>query len=124
MVELANEFSWSRSRDATFQDCRRKYFYQYYGAWGGWDPGAPTDVRRLYVQDMGARDDELARWISDLMCSVPLPTATAVIRGLNDWNGVGALALCTVPTLLLRSALRPQRSSRVPARTPWLHARV
>lgn len=63
------------------------------------------DVRRLYVQDMGARDEELARWIVDLMCAVPLPIATAVIRGVNAWNGVGALALCTVPTLLLRSTL-------------------
>jgi pimeloyl-ACP methyl ester carboxylesterase len=54
---------------------------------------------------MGARDEKLAAWIVDLMCAVPLPTATAVIRGVNAWNGVGALALCTVPTLLLRSAL-------------------
>jgi pimeloyl-ACP methyl ester carboxylesterase len=65
------------------------------------------DVRRLYVQDMGARDEDLARWIADLMCAVPLPIATAVIRGVNQWNGVDALALCTVPTLLLRSALAP-----------------
>ena len=49
MGDLVNEFSWSRSRDATFQDCRRKYFYQYYGAWGGWDVGADADVRRLYI---------------------------------------------------------------------------
>jgi pimeloyl-ACP methyl ester carboxylesterase len=63
------------------------------------------DVRRTYVEDMGARDEKLAAWIVDLMCAVPLPTATAVIRGVNAWNGVGALALCTVPTLLLRSAL-------------------
>src|SRR4051812_11656285 len=34
------------------------------------------DVRRRYVQDMGARDEELARWIIDLMCSAPLPLAT------------------------------------------------
>jgi hypothetical protein len=47
--ELKNEFSWSRSRDGTFQDCRRKYFYHYYGAWGGWGDGAPPEVRRLYV---------------------------------------------------------------------------
>ena len=39
------------------------------------------------------------------MCAVPLPIATAIIRGVNAWNGVGALALCTVPTLLLRSSL-------------------
>ena len=63
------------------------------------------EVRRLYVRDMGARDDELAGWIADLMCAVPLPIATAVIHGVNDWNGAGALALCAVPTLLLRSEL-------------------
>ncbi len=63
------------------------------------------DVRRLYVQDMGARDKDLARWIVDEMCAVPLPIATAVIRGVTAWNGVGALALCTIPTLLLRATL-------------------
>jgi hypothetical protein len=47
--ELKNEFSWSRSRDGCFQDCRRKYFYQYYGTWGGWSPDAPVEIRRLYV---------------------------------------------------------------------------
>jgi len=49
MPELVNEFSWSRSRDRTFQECRRKYFYHYYGAWGGWEPDAAEEVRRLYV---------------------------------------------------------------------------
>jgi len=63
------------------------------------------DVRRLYVQDMGAYDDELATWIADMMCSVPLPIAAAAIHGVNAWNGVGALGLCAVPTLLLRSEL-------------------
>ena len=69
------------------------------------DGPSGEDVRRLYVQNMGARDEELAHWIADVMCAVPLPIATAVIRGVNAWNGVGALALCTVPTLLLRSTL-------------------
>jgi pimeloyl-ACP methyl ester carboxylesterase len=63
------------------------------------------EVRRLWTEDMGARDAELAQWISELMCKVPLPIAAAVIRGINAWNGVGALALCTVPTLLLRRLL-------------------
>jgi hypothetical protein len=49
MAELANAFSWSRSRDGMFQECRRRYFYHYYGAWGGWEVGAPAEVRRLYV---------------------------------------------------------------------------
>jgi PD-(D/E)XK nuclease superfamily len=49
MPDLANTFSWSRSRDLMFQECRRKYFYHYYAAWGGWEADAPADVRRLYV---------------------------------------------------------------------------
>jgi hypothetical protein len=49
MADLANSFSWSRSRAAVFEECRRRYFYHYYGAWGGWDPAAPEETRRLYV---------------------------------------------------------------------------
>ena len=30
-----------------------------------------AEIRREYVHDMGARTDELARWIVDLMCTVP-----------------------------------------------------
>jgi len=63
------------------------------------------DVRRDYVQDMGARDEDLARWIAELMCAVPLPIAAAVIHGVNEWDGAGAFARCTVPILLLRSTL-------------------
>jgi hypothetical protein len=49
MPDLVNEFSWSRSRDGLFQECRRKYFYHYYGAWGGWQADAPEEARTLYV---------------------------------------------------------------------------
>ena len=66
---------------------------------------AGGEVRRLWVEDMGARDEELARRIADLMSSVPLPIATAMIRGIKGWNGVGALGLCAVPILLLRHDL-------------------
>jgi pimeloyl-ACP methyl ester carboxylesterase len=62
------------------------------------------EVRRLWTEGMGARDPELARWISEHMCATPLPIAAAVIRNLNDWNGVGALQLCEVATLLLTRA--------------------
>jgi pimeloyl-ACP methyl ester carboxylesterase len=31
--------------------------------------------------------------------------ATAVIRGVNDWNGKAAFAQCSVPVLLLRAEL-------------------
>jgi pimeloyl-ACP methyl ester carboxylesterase len=83
------------------------------------------DVRRLWVQDMGTRDEKLAAWIVDLMCAVPLPIATAVIRGVNAWNGVGALALCTVPTLLLRSTLDDKPDAiRLRAIKPDLHVGI
>jgi hypothetical protein len=49
MAELANVFSWSKSRDNTFQYCKRQYYNHYYGSWGGWDWNAPQEVRELYV---------------------------------------------------------------------------
>jgi hypothetical protein len=49
MPELQNEFSWSKSRHEKFEECRRAYYYQYYGSWRGWEaePGSPA--RELYV---------------------------------------------------------------------------
>jgi hypothetical protein len=49
MAELVNEFSWSKSRHEKFEDCRRAYFYQYYGSWGGWEAAAGSLPRELYV---------------------------------------------------------------------------
>ena len=45
---LENTFSWSFSRSRTFLDCPRKYWFHYYGSWGGWDDDAPADARELY----------------------------------------------------------------------------
>jgi len=49
MADLANEFSWSKSRHEKFQECRRAYFYQYYGSWGGWEAPPGSSERELYV---------------------------------------------------------------------------
>lgn len=49
MAALVNEFSWSRSRDGTFQECRRRYWFQYYGAWGGWEADADPETRTIYL---------------------------------------------------------------------------
>ncbi len=66
MADLANEFSWSRSRDGKFQDCRRKYFYHYYGSWGGWDPTAGEEVRRLYIlKQLASRQMWAGRMVHD-----------------------------------------------------------
>jgi len=49
MAELQNEFTWSKSRHEKFSDCRRAYFFTYYGSWGGWEAPAGSTVRELYV---------------------------------------------------------------------------
>lgn len=49
MTTFENEFSWSVSRDAVFKTCRRKYFYQYYGSWGGWSFNAENRTRTIYI---------------------------------------------------------------------------
>ncbi len=37
------------SRDNVFQECPRKYYFNYYGHWGGWLKDAPERVREIYV---------------------------------------------------------------------------
>src|SRR5512140_3687732 len=49
MPQLQNEFSWSKSRHEKFSECRRAYFFTYYGSWGGWEAAPGTAVRELYV---------------------------------------------------------------------------
>jgi len=46
--KLVNELTWSVSRDRLFQECRRAYYYHYYGSWEGWDSGAPERTRLIY----------------------------------------------------------------------------
>jgi hypothetical protein len=50
MGTITNDFSWSASRDALFEECKRKYYYNYYGSWGGWEKDRADHVTRtLYV---------------------------------------------------------------------------
>ena len=49
MADLQNEFSWSTSRHEKFVECRRAYYYAYYGSWGGWEAAPGSSVRELYV---------------------------------------------------------------------------
>jgi hypothetical protein len=49
MRELTNDFSWSKSRHEKFKECKRAYWFTYYGAWGGWEAERGTETRELYV---------------------------------------------------------------------------
>lgn len=42
------DWSWSHSRRTTFQECPRKYYYQYYGSHNGWLASAEEDARTAY----------------------------------------------------------------------------
>ena len=46
---LENVFSWSKSRAEEFQECQRKYFYDRYASWGGWERQAPAEARLAYI---------------------------------------------------------------------------
>ncbi len=48
-MSLENIFSWSKSRAEEFEECQRKYFYNRYASWGGWDASAPKEARLAYI---------------------------------------------------------------------------
>ena len=48
-MALENVFSWSKSRAEEFEECQRKYFYDRYASWGGWDASAPAEARQAYI---------------------------------------------------------------------------
>ena len=43
-----NEFSWSKSRDNSFKECPRKYFFNHYGFWNGWIAAEDDRIKRIY----------------------------------------------------------------------------
>jgi hypothetical protein len=44
-----HEFSWSASRAAGFATCRRRYYFDYYLSWNGWNASAPQERRTAYL---------------------------------------------------------------------------
>lgn len=81
-------------------------------------------VRRAYVEAMflPGDDPDRSRRIVEIMCSVPQKIAVAVLRGVVAWNGVGALLLCNVPLLVLRSRAGGSNSpDRLLALRPDIH---
>lgn len=48
-TEFKNEFSWSNHRSRVFQECKRKYFLNYYDFWGGWSHDSSEETREIYI---------------------------------------------------------------------------
>ncbi len=61
---LKNEFSWSYSRAAKYQECPRAYYYHYYAAWEGWQSHAPVPVKKAYLLK---NLTSLSRWVGNLV---------------------------------------------------------
>ncbi len=81
MAQLQNEFSWSKSRHEKFEECRRSYFYAYYGSWGGWEAPHGTPTRELYVlKKLSSR----WQWAGSLVHD-------AIKRALSRARGTGEL---------------------------------
>lgn len=69
MAVLKNEFSWSWSRHRAFETCRRRYWLNHYGFWGGWTSRSPA--REIYIQKklnsrpqwLGTMVHQAAEWL-------------------------------------------------------------
>jgi len=81
-TDLANPFSWSRSRVGCFDECRRKYYLRYYLHWGGWESGAPAERKQAYLLGKmtnlamlagSAVHEVLARHFRSLRAGRPVP---------------------------------------------------
>ena len=60
---LQNTCSWSSSRESTFRECKKKYWYTYYGAWEGWP---------LYFRDPRSHVSPLAAYLYRLKNMQPV----------------------------------------------------
>lgn len=78
------EWSWSHTRRAVFQECPRKYYYQYYGSHNGWEDTAPENARLTYrlknltslsLEIGGAVHEAAANAIHRARSGASLPTA-------------------------------------------------
>ncbi|MDI6809007.1 MAG: PD-(D/E)XK nuclease family protein [Candidatus Eisenbacteria bacterium] len=72
MARLVNEFSWSFSRAKVFEDCKRKYWFNYYGSWGGWEDSAPLTTKKIYLlKNLKSRwmwsGEVVHRWVRDIL---------------------------------------------------------
>jgi hypothetical protein len=65
MAELfRNTFAWSVSRDRTFRQCPRQYWFAHYGFWGGWEADADERTQEIYIlKQLQSR----AMWIGDVV---------------------------------------------------------
>lgn len=91
MTDFKNEFSWSKSRNEMFNECKRKYFLYYYGSWNGWDNREEDKTKRIYyLKKLNTKEIWLGQIIHEVIKyvlnqlkdgkRVPLGYAIAILR--------------------------------------------
>jgi len=79
-MDIQNELVWSHSRGRAFHDCKRAYWFNYYGYWKGWDASAPPAVRELYLQK---KLTSRAMWTGTVVHGVAEAGIKRAINALN-----------------------------------------
>lgn len=92
MGDLKNEFSWSRSRSKSFDECARRYWFTYYGSWEGWEPQSPPRTRQAYIlKQLQSRwmwvgslvHDTVAKVLVSARAGRPIPEEQAIEEALQ-----------------------------------------
>jgi len=103
---LKNTFSWSVSRDNVLRECPRKYWFNYYGHWGGWLREAPRREREIYVlKQLKNR----ATWIGQTVHDCIARTLQNISRGVPV---LGVDEILSITRSVMRQDFRHSRSKR------------
>ncbi|MBR2978612.1 MAG: PD-(D/E)XK nuclease family protein [Myxococcaceae bacterium] len=114
---LKNTFSWSKSRHGKFVECRRLYWFHYYGSWGGWDPGkAPPIVRERYIlKNLSSRQQWAGSVVHDFI--------SEALKGIRRGTWTTLDEMMTRARHTMRCQFRDSRAGlyrRSPKRNPGL----
>jgi hypothetical protein len=83
---IENRFTWSKSRAETFDECLRKYWWTYYGSWGGWSADAGGEAREAYLlKNLHSR----WTWVGQVVHRA----IEGILRSVHDAGREGTLAL-------------------------------
>ena len=103
---LKNTFSWSVSRDNVLRVCPRKYWFNYYGHWGGWLQDAPRRTREIYVlKQLKNR----ATWVGQTVHECIARTLQNISRGVPV---LGVDEILSITRNVMRQDYRHSRSKR------------
>ena len=92
VAKLENRLTWSKSRAETFAHCLRKYWWTYYGSWGGWSSDAPREAREAYVlKNLNSRWTWVGGLVHGAIEDVLRRVQGAKARGELDLDGGTAL---------------------------------